>query len=53
MEVFIHVVIGLLVSEFWHGERENAGCTTTKIICLFGEYGSYILTLIYLYQQLV
>lgn len=53
MRAFIAIVLGLYLAEFWHGEYENAKCTASRVISLFGEYGCYVLTLLYLYATLV
>ena len=53
MSAFIAVVLGLCLAEFWHGEYENAECTASRVISLIGQYGCYILTLLYLYVTLV
>lgn len=53
MSAFIAVVLGLCLAEFWHGERENTKCAALRVISLIGQYGCYILTLLYLYVTLV
>ena len=53
MSAFVAVVLGLCLAEFWHGEYESAECTASRVISLIGQYGCYILTLLYLYVTLV
>lgn len=53
MSAFIAIVLGLCLAEFWHGEYGNAKCTASRVISLIGQYGCYILTLLYLYVTLV
>lgn len=53
MSAFVAVVLGLCLAEFWHGEYGNAKCTVSRVISLIGQYGCYILTLLYLYATLV
>ncbi|MDV4829843.1 hypothetical protein NNG48_07010 [Enterococcus faecium] len=52
MEAFIATCLGIFLAEVWHGQASNAENKAEKIVCNFGCYGTYVLTLVYLFSIL-